>query len=80
MSSLRSRSGGIFLVITYIRLEVLTSSQALKLPFLKKTQKLDLNGRRQIPNLIQEKGSGLGLFKSADSSFVGARERLLFVP
>lgn len=57
----------------------MVSTNPLAISFLEKTKELDLDNRRQLPDLIQKEAPAVGLFKSADPSLVGAGKRSFFV-
>jgi len=44
----------------------LIAAHALKFPLLQKSEELDLYGRGQIADLVEEKGSPVRLLKPAD--------------
>ena len=57
----------------HIGVDGLIAAQPLKLPFLEKTQELDLEGRGKLADLVEKEGAAVGLFEPADPALAGAR-------
>jgi len=54
-------------------------TESFNLSLLQHPQELDLEGQRQLPNLIKEQGATTGRLEAADASFAGSGERALLV-
>ena len=61
-------------------MEDLVSPDPLEFPFLEEPQELDLHGRRELPDLVEEKRSAVGLFESPDAPARRPGEGALLVP
>ena len=59
---------------------VLLEPDALERPLSQKTQQLHLDGRVNLPDLVQEQRPALRLLETTDPSLISTSERPLFVP
>ena len=61
----------------HIRGQGFVRADPLEGPFAQKTQQLDLDGRVNLADFVQEQRAALGLLETADAPFMGAGERAL---